>query len=243
MPLQVRDLDNAIPLWADLAGAQPSLINHSENHTFLLSVPGGEAFTLRVHRPDYQSVANIESELAWLEALHRQTELSIPEPVAGRNGKLLQQFPNVGAALDAPDPPVRFAQEAWLDAQAGEHAEVRPRLAAAIVGSRGHRRAEVVDQEFLVEAHAHEHVMQRLALRQGRIREAVAVVGLAVDQPSLELIDAVVANEALQLDGAGVEVPARHRCRCIHWSRPMVPLGVPSSRTTVKSRGPVRYRR
>lgn len=92
MPLQVRDLDNAIPLWADLAGAQPSLINHSENHTFLLSVPGGEAFTLRVHRPDYQSVANIESELAWLEALHRQTELSIPEPVAGRNGKLLQQF-------------------------------------------------------------------------------------------------------------------------------------------------------
>jgi Ser/Thr protein kinase RdoA (MazF antagonist) len=92
MPLQVRDLDNAIPLWADLVGAEPKLINYSENHTFLLSVPGGEAFTLRVHRPNYQSVANIESELAWLEALHRQTDLAIPEPVAGRNGKLLQHF-------------------------------------------------------------------------------------------------------------------------------------------------------
>lgn len=92
MPLQVSDLENALPLWADLAGAEPRLINYSENHTFLLSVPGGEAFTLRVHRPDYQSVGNIESELAWLEALHRQTDLSIPEPVAGRNGRLLQRF-------------------------------------------------------------------------------------------------------------------------------------------------------
>lgn len=92
MPLHERDLDNAIPLWPDLAGAKPRLINHSENHTFLLCVPGGEAFTLRVHRPNYQSSATIESELAWLEALHRQTDIAIPEPVAGRNGKLLQRF-------------------------------------------------------------------------------------------------------------------------------------------------------
>lgn len=92
MPLQVSDLENALPLWSDLAGAEPRLINYSENHTFLLSVPGGEAFTLRVHRPNYQSVANIESELAWLEALHKQTDLSIPEPVAGQNGRLIQHF-------------------------------------------------------------------------------------------------------------------------------------------------------
>ena len=92
MPLQVSDLENALPLWSDLAGAVPRLINYSENHTFLLSVPGGEAFTLRVHRPNYQSVANIESELAWLEALHKQTDLSIPEPVAGQNGRLIQHF-------------------------------------------------------------------------------------------------------------------------------------------------------
>ena len=92
MPLQVRDLENALPLGSDLAGATARLINHSENQTFLLSVPGGEAFTLRVHRPDYQSTANIESELAWLESLHRQTDLSIPEPVEGNNGKLLQRF-------------------------------------------------------------------------------------------------------------------------------------------------------
>lgn len=92
MPLQVSDLDNAIPHWDELAGAQGRLINHSENHTFLFSAPQGEAYCLRVHRPDYQSTANIESELAWLEALHRQTELVIPEPIVGKNGKLLQRF-------------------------------------------------------------------------------------------------------------------------------------------------------
>jgi Ser/Thr protein kinase RdoA (MazF antagonist) len=92
LPLHERDLENAIPLWSDLAGAEARLLNHSENNTFLLRVPGGEAFTLRVHRPGYQSTANIESELAWLEALHRQTDLPIPEPVAGNNGKVLQSF-------------------------------------------------------------------------------------------------------------------------------------------------------
>ncbi|SMQ63077.1 Ser/Thr protein kinase RdoA involved in Cpx stress response, MazF antagonist [Devosia lucknowensis] len=92
MPLQLRDLESVLQLWPDLDGATMSLLNHSENHTILLSVPGGEAFTMRVHRPGYQSVANIESELAWLEALHRQTDLPIPEPVAGRNGRMLQSF-------------------------------------------------------------------------------------------------------------------------------------------------------
>jgi len=92
MTLHVRDLENALPLWSELVGVRPRLINHSENHTFLLCVPGGEAFVLRVHRPDYQSTVNIESELAWLEALHKQTDLLIPEPVAGDNGRLLQRF-------------------------------------------------------------------------------------------------------------------------------------------------------
>jgi len=92
MPLQVSDLDKAIPHWDELAGATGRLISHSENHTFLFSAPQGEAYCLRVHRPDYQSTANIESELAWLEALHRQTELVVPEPIVGSDGKLLQRF-------------------------------------------------------------------------------------------------------------------------------------------------------
>ncbi|WIY54029.1 phosphotransferase [Devosia sp. YIM 151766] len=92
MQLQARDIEAAIPLWPQLAGSVPRIINYSENHTFRFDKAGGASYTLRVHRPDYQSIANIESELAWLAALRRDTGLPIPEPVAGRNGELLQGF-------------------------------------------------------------------------------------------------------------------------------------------------------
>jgi len=92
MPLQVSDLGHAIPFWGELDDAKGRLINHSENHTFLFTAPHGEAYCLRVHRPAYQSGANIESELAWLAALHRQTDLLIPKPIVGKNGQLLQRF-------------------------------------------------------------------------------------------------------------------------------------------------------
>ena len=92
MPLHERDLNPVRTLWPQLAGASLTLINHSENHTFRADTSGGERFCLRVHRPNYQSPATIESELAWLSALHRDTDLPIPEPVHGRDGHLLQRF-------------------------------------------------------------------------------------------------------------------------------------------------------
>jgi Ser/Thr protein kinase RdoA (MazF antagonist) len=91
MPLDPHDLREALPLWPQLAGATGRLINYSENHTFLFDGPSGR-YTLRVHRPDYQSLATIESELAWLDALRRDTDVPVPEAIAGVDGKLLQHF-------------------------------------------------------------------------------------------------------------------------------------------------------
>jgi Ser/Thr protein kinase RdoA (MazF antagonist) len=92
MRLHERDLETAIPLWPQLRSAVPRLINYSENHTFRFETPGGDAYTLRVHRPDYQNTANIQSELAWLAALRRDTDLPIPEAVPGADGQFLQKF-------------------------------------------------------------------------------------------------------------------------------------------------------
>lgn len=92
MQLQAQDLEQAIPLWPQLAGSVPRLINYSENHTFRFDGPGNSAFTLRVHRPDYQNNANIQSELAWLAALQRDTDLPIPEAIRGADGAFLQKF-------------------------------------------------------------------------------------------------------------------------------------------------------
>jgi Ser/Thr protein kinase RdoA (MazF antagonist) len=92
MPLTAREVEPALSCWDDVAGATARLINHSENQTFQLDTPAQGSFTLRVHRTGYQSRASIESELAWLMALRRDTALSIPEPLPGRDGSLLQSF-------------------------------------------------------------------------------------------------------------------------------------------------------
>jgi Ser/Thr protein kinase RdoA (MazF antagonist) len=92
MPLTAREVGPALSCWDEVDGAAARLINHSENQTFQIDTAEQGLFTLRVHRAGYQSRASIESELAWLMALRRDTDLSIPEPVPGRDGQLLQRF-------------------------------------------------------------------------------------------------------------------------------------------------------
>lgn len=92
MPLSSGEVGPALSLWTETDGCDVGrLLNRSENETFLVETGQG-AFTLRVHRVGYQSRPAIESELAWLSALRRDTGLEIPEPVPGRDGRLLQSF-------------------------------------------------------------------------------------------------------------------------------------------------------
>jgi Ser/Thr protein kinase RdoA (MazF antagonist) len=92
MPLTAPEVEPALAAWSEAEGGSAQLINHSENQTFQVDTTGQGSFTLRVHRVGYQSRASIESELAWLTALRRDTALSIPEPIPGRDGRLLQSF-------------------------------------------------------------------------------------------------------------------------------------------------------
>jgi Ser/Thr protein kinase RdoA (MazF antagonist) len=96
MSLTAHEVDPALPCWDEVDGGTARLINHSENQTFRIDTPGQGSFTLRLHRQGYQSRVSIESELAWLTALQRDTTLSIPEPVPGRDGKLLQSYQTSG---------------------------------------------------------------------------------------------------------------------------------------------------
>jgi Ser/Thr protein kinase RdoA (MazF antagonist) len=94
--LSVPGLVGALQLWSETAAGTARLINHSENHTFRIDAPFGESYCLRVHRPGYQSRASVESELAWLMALRRDTRLPVPRPIRGRNGEILQAFDQPG---------------------------------------------------------------------------------------------------------------------------------------------------
>ncbi|RYE87099.1 MAG: hypothetical protein EOP19_05140 [Hyphomicrobiales bacterium] len=92
--------DLRLDLWRETADGRATLINLSENHTFRIDAPAGRT-VLRVHRPGYQSAASIESELSWLEALRRDTDLPVVRPLPGRDGRLLQRMGDRHAVLFA----------------------------------------------------------------------------------------------------------------------------------------------
>ncbi|MDF7651407.1 phosphotransferase [Erwiniaceae bacterium L1_54_3] len=72
------------------------LLCRSENATFLL-LAGGKRYALRLHRPDYHSKADIQSELLWLDAL-REIGIMVPQAIPANDGEtvLTLGMPNGG---------------------------------------------------------------------------------------------------------------------------------------------------
>jgi Ser/Thr protein kinase RdoA (MazF antagonist) len=72
--------------WGCGPDAAVSLLQVSENATFLVDDPGQGRSVLRVHRLGYHSVAAIESELGWLDAL-RGAGVRTPRVLPARDGR------------------------------------------------------------------------------------------------------------------------------------------------------------
>lgn len=70
-------------------------LSYSENLTFLAGCPSdGSRYILRVNRRGYHSIAELESEIAWMRAIRRDTDLEIPDVIAGIDGGGVQKFPS-----------------------------------------------------------------------------------------------------------------------------------------------------
>lgn len=78
-------------LWDLPEGAVATLINVSENHTYRIDAPSGYRAVLRQHRIGYHSLAAIESELAWMDALRADGVIETPQAIPGRNGARIQE--------------------------------------------------------------------------------------------------------------------------------------------------------
>lgn len=90
--------ESLAPEWGLSQDASVSLLSISENATFRADDPSRDApVILRVHRPDYHSRAEIESELAWIDALRADGVVATPEPLRTRSGARLAEFGHVGA--------------------------------------------------------------------------------------------------------------------------------------------------
>ena len=73
-----------------LAAGRLTFVSHGENTTFRHDGADG-SHLVRVHRPQrhgraVDSAAAIRSEIAWLRAIRKDTDLAVPEPVAALDG-------------------------------------------------------------------------------------------------------------------------------------------------------------
>ena len=90
----------ALKLWNTPLNAKISLLNVSENVTYLVTAENGYKAILRVHRKNYHNRRAIECELAWLDALAKDNVIKVPKYFLGKNGNAVQQAQVSG--LDLP---------------------------------------------------------------------------------------------------------------------------------------------
>lgn len=81
------------PQWGLGPDTDVQMLTLSENATFIARDPAAEApVILRVHRPDYHTKAEIESELAWIEALRAARAVDTPAPLRLSGGGHIASF-------------------------------------------------------------------------------------------------------------------------------------------------------
>ena len=88
-----------------------TLVNVSENVTYRVDdATTGERSALRLHRPGYHSLAEIRSELAWLEAVDRDGVVPVPRVLHAADGRAVVR----ATAGDRGRYAVRFS---WVDGE------------------------------------------------------------------------------------------------------------------------------
>lgn len=119
--------------WAIPADADVTLINISENWTYLIESPGSRK-VLRVHRPGYHSLLAIRSELSWQDAIRQSAQADTPSALSGIDGDPIQTVAVKGLAE-----PLRMVMFEFVegeqpreDQNLSEPFEVLGRLAASL---------------------------------------------------------------------------------------------------------------
>lgn len=78
------------------------LIQHDFNTTFRVETPDGGKFALRIDLNRRKPIAWLDSEMAWLAAIARDTDIDVPVPQVTHDGHLhtAVEFPEVGTSLN-----------------------------------------------------------------------------------------------------------------------------------------------
>ncbi|MGO2663720.1 phosphotransferase enzyme family protein [Mycetocola reblochoni] len=115
------------------------LVSLSENASYIVELSGGERIVVRLHRPGYRRLAEIEGELAWISALRSAGVVDTPAIRPSATGSPVASFRNAdghtqhavvfefveGTSPDSGDPSVMtavFARLGGLTARLHRHA-------------------------------------------------------------------------------------------------------------------------
>ena len=75
-----------------------SLLKYSENYTFLIELEN-EKRILRVNRPNYHTLEELNSEVVWMDMLSAETDLILPEIIVGKNNELIKSFQSENSGI------------------------------------------------------------------------------------------------------------------------------------------------
>jgi Ser/Thr protein kinase RdoA (MazF antagonist) len=101
----------------DLQDTRVTGLQHEDKTTFRVDFAAGERSVQRIQRPALRTIESVRSEVMWLAALRRETDLVVPEPIPTRDGNLL----TVISVAEIPEPRIcvlfRWIDGRFLDAK------------------------------------------------------------------------------------------------------------------------------
>jgi Ser/Thr protein kinase RdoA (MazF antagonist) len=89
-----RFAERAIQAYGCAPGSTVRLLNVSENATYLVEDPAEGPAILRVHRLGYHTETEIQSELAWLDALRAEAGVRTPRVLPAPDGRRVLALPD-----------------------------------------------------------------------------------------------------------------------------------------------------
>jgi len=126
---RLRELAEAALTYYDLGNGRLSMLTHRTNTIFQIHATKrienpahGEParrekarYSLRLYTTTFPPAPHVSSELYWLAALRKETELVVPEPVAARNGSLLTEVSVEGIPETARCVVFRWVEGRFID--------------------------------------------------------------------------------------------------------------------------------
>lgn len=86
--------DKAIEKYDVPIKACARLMQFSENATYLIyeENSGQELGVLRISRPGYHTIEELEAEIVWIQEIRKTTDLHVTKPITGKDGEYIQRI-------------------------------------------------------------------------------------------------------------------------------------------------------